>query len=640
VRTLTAVTKIKLNGQAPPREDDFAHSWKGMVIEMSELQTSNLNELEERLLAEVSRDALWEHAKTLAQWERISGTAGERAAVEYLKRCLEDCGVRTTVYEFESLLGWPEDAELKVGNRSFEVITHSFAPSTPTEGVGAEVVYAGSGEQSEFAEADAEGKIAIVEGLASSTRVLRGQRAGVAGLIFVNEDRLHDMCVSPVWGTPTTRTASLLPTIPVVSVRRTEGEELKAIASEGRLRALIRSKTFWGWRPTQLLVGELTGAVDADQFVLFSGHHCSWYYGAMDNGTANATMLEVARILSRHPTELRRTVRLAFWPGHTQGRYSGSTWYCDNFWEDLHDNCVLHVNVDSTGARGANIYKSLCMPETHDFAVAAIRDATGYDPEPERQSRAGDQSFWGCGVPSVYMDISQVPLEMAARAMVASGLFTAADQPARHVPSGLPWWWHTPDDTIDKIDLDVLERDTKIYVLATLRAASAALLPFRYEPAARQIRETIARYAEAAAGSIDLSTTVMRAKEVEGQAAEVDALLAQVRSLSLDDERVSTINRSLMAMDRELVLVNFTSEGPFDQDLAVPIPAVPLLEPARRLMDLDPASDEAHFLGAELTRNRNKVSHHLRLAIKAGEQAAEALRHARQGAPTTVSDQA
>ena len=124
------------------------------------------------------------------------------------------------------------------------------------------------------------------------------------------------------------------------------------------------TRTFWGWRMTPLLIGEIPGTEEADDFVLLSGHHCSWYLGAMDNGSANATMLEVARALARHRDRLRRSVRFAFWPGHTQGRYSGSTWYFDTFWEDLHDNCVLHVNVDSTGARGASIYVALGMPET------------------------------------------------------------------------------------------------------------------------------------------------------------------------------------------------------------------------------------------------------------------------------------
>jgi Iap family predicted aminopeptidase len=597
---------------------------------MADMRTSKLNELEARLLAEVSGERLWKHTEAIAKWERISGTPGERSAVDYFNRCLGEYGVETSLHEFDSLLGWPEKAELEVttsGRRAMTAITHAFVPSTPPQGTEAEVVYVKNGEESDFAQTGAAGKIALVEGLASPVRVLRGQRAGVAGLIFINEDRLHDMCVSPVWGTPTTRTAHLLPNMPAVSILRRDGEELKSLAAQGGVRVRLRTETFWDWRPTPILTGTIPGSVDAERFVLFSGHHCSWYFGAMDNGSANATMLEVARILSANRKDLRRSVRLAFWPGHTQGRYSGSTWYFDNFWEDLHDHCVLHINVDSTGARGANGYKALAMPETSEFAVTSIQDSIGFDPEPERQSRAGDQSFWGCGVPSVYMDLSQVPAELAARAAAASGLFQAADQPQSARPAGgLPWWWHTPDDTIDKIDEEVLVRDTQVYVLANLRASTAALLPFRYEPAARQIHERIEAYAEMVGARVDLAPAVHRASELRSVAADLDRLVEQARSRVLDDASLAAVNGRLLAMDRELVLINFSAEGPYDQDLAIPIPAVPLLAPARRLRDLDPGSNEARFLATELTRNRNKVTQHLRRAMEAGEAARAALR--------------
>ena len=600
---------------------------------MSDLKTSNLNDLETRLLAEVSTDHLWEHAATLAQWVKISGTPGERSAVAYLASQLRSYGLATTIHEFDSLLGWPEEAELKVrsgGGRDIRTITHSLAPSSPEGGLEGDVVYVGAGEESDFANAGLAGKIGLVEGIAAPVKVLRGVRSRAAALIFIQEDRLHEMCVSPVWGTPTTRSAENLANMPVVSILREDGDRLKADAAQGALRVWLRTKTFLGWRPTPLVVGELRGSVEPEKFVLFSGHHCSWYYGAMDNGTANATMLEVARILADHRQDLRRSVRVVFWPGHTQARYSGSTWYFDQFWEDLHDNCVLHVNADSTGARGADIYKALSMPETTDFAIRAIRDAIGEEAQPERQSRAGDQSFWGCGVPSVFMDLSQVPIEMAARASSGS-LFKAADEPAapattgHHRPGGLPWWWHTPDDTIDKIDREVLHKDTDAYLLTTLRAANEAVLPFRYQPAAVQIREAIERYQAAAGGRFDLGPALRRAQEVETRTAEVDRLVEQARSRDLDAGGAATLNSRLMAIDRELVMINFTANGPFDQDLAVPIPAVPLLEPARRLADLDPDSNQARYLVTELTRNRNKVAYHLRLAAEAAEIAVSVL---------------
>ena len=53
----------------------------------------------------------------------------------------------------------------------------------------------------------------------------------------------------------------------------------------------------------------------------------------MDNGSANALMLEVLRVLLPYREKLRRSLRLTFWSGTLHGRYAGSAWYADNFWE-------------------------------------------------------------------------------------------------------------------------------------------------------------------------------------------------------------------------------------------------------------------------------------------------------------------
>lgn len=579
---------------------------------MSGRGAGKLTDVEAGLLEGLSQDRLWRHARVLAQWVKVSGTPGERRAVDYLKGQLEAIGLDVTEHRFESLLGWPEQASLEVltpDPASFAVITNSFTPSTPPEGVEGVAVPAGRGSEPELAAA--RGRLALVEGMPSPGKVLDADRAGVSGVIFIQERHLHDMCVSPVWGTPTTRTADLLSRIPTVSVLREDGERLKAMATAGPVRVRMTTRTFWGWRETPLLTARIDAPRDPERFVMLSGHHCSWHLGAMDNGTANATILETARVLNEHRHRLRRSVRVCFWPGHTQGRYSGSAWYCDQFWEDLYDNCMLHVNCDSTGARGAVHYHAVSMAQTQDLAVGAIRDAIGVDAEPERQSRAGDQSFWATGTPSILMTLSLVPGEMAA-SQPAGMLSTAASGTTPR--PGLPWWWHTPEDTIDRIDPEVLLRDTRVYALATFRAASSTLMPFRHAALAREIRSVLERQQAAAGGRVDLGPALARARAVEDQAAAIDAELDGPEPAP---ERVAAINASLHEMDRELVLVDFTAEGPFDQDPALLVPPVPLFAGAERLAGLDPRSDEAHFLTTELIRNRNKVVHHLRIAAEA-----------------------
>lgn len=58
----------------------------------------------------------------------------------------------------------------------------------------------------------------------------------------------------------------------------------------------------------------------SESFVLLSGHYDSWYEGMTDNGAANVLMLETARALEKFKDRLNRTVVIAWWSGHSDGR--------------------------------------------------------------------------------------------------------------------------------------------------------------------------------------------------------------------------------------------------------------------------------------------------------------------------------
>ncbi len=167
------------------------------------------------------------------------------------------------------------------------------------------------------------------------------------------------------------------------------------------------TEPYLAWTMIPTLTGELPGT-EEDRFVMFSGHVDSWHYGAMDNGTANATQLEVARLLAERRGELRRGIRLAFWSGHSHGRYASSTWYADHHWHDLHEHCVCHVNVDSVGANGASILEEApTMAETYEFGRQVLAELTGKELDYRRISRSSDQSFWGHGIPTLFASLSE-----------------------------------------------------------------------------------------------------------------------------------------------------------------------------------------------------------------------------------------
>ena len=85
-------------------------------------------------------------------------------------------------------------------------------------------------------------------------------------------EHLHEMCVSPVWGSPSAETAAQLPSTVVCTVSNADGSALRERLARGEQpRVTLHAEVDSGWRQTPILVAELDGP-DADgPFVLYSG---------------------------------------------------------------------------------------------------------------------------------------------------------------------------------------------------------------------------------------------------------------------------------------------------------------------------------------------------------------------------------
>lgn len=324
----------------------------------------------------------------------------------------------------------------------------------------------------------------------------------------------------------------------------------------------------------------------------------------MDNGSANATMIEVARLLAQARDQLYRGLRLAFWSGHSHGRYSGSTWYADNYWEELYDRCVAHVNIDSTGARGATSYSTFpAHLELADFGEALVQAHTGQAARAYRMSRAGDMSFNGIGLPSLFMSLSQVPMGERDTDYVSLAL-------GKLLGSKMPWWWHSSEDTMDKVDPDVLALDTRIYLSALWRLCTSPLLPLDFRRSVAEIQATLADLAAAAGDHLDFGPLQARAAQL---AAAVAALAERTAQAQPAD--APALNEKLKQLSRRLIPLAYTKAGPFDHDPAWALPPLPALADAKRLAALDPASDEYHFVRTQLVREMNRAAFALREAL-------------------------
>ena len=579
------------------------------------LAAQPLSEAEQAIVDEVSADEMLELLELLNTLDRNSGSPGENEALAYIKARLEDYGVTTTSTTFDSYLSWPIAGSLVVDERAIEALTVSFGKNGSVE---AELVFVGRPgnvfanlDSSIYEGKEVRGKIVVADGMLTPQHALLAERQGAVGLIHINDgELLHEMIATTIWGTPTIRNRDRIPDIPMLSIRESDGERLKA--RRGPVIARLTAEVDTRWRPIELVVAEVRGRQDPDRFILVSGHIDGWHKGVTDNGTANATMLEMARIFQKHRDKLNRSIRFAWWPGHSTGRYSGSQWYADHHWDDLYYNGLANMNIDGNGIRGADIERVMAggWPVLSGFSRDTVAAMTGQavaggglrgEGDLYRPFRAGDSAFQGIGMPSVSGGVPGLPADHPDRRAYVGG-------------SGGGYWWHGPEDTLDKVDVDVLVRDTQIRMGLLMRLSNASVIPYQFAPLVADFRAAVTEIQEEASDHLDLTPLLERLRRLRSLARQIDGVTSsKLRRGTPTDPRVDL---GLLRLSRILHSALYTELGPYEQDVAGPLPILPGLDPARRLASMDPASDDYGFLRAHLIRKRNETAHALDMALE------------------------
>jgi len=584
------------------------------------------------------------HLAYFATVDRTSGMAGEREAVNYLRRTLAADGIETELREFTGYLSYPGPATLEILSPQHMTIpcrTRSFGVSTPPGGIELNLAFVDVARQLEqgamifshrqngaaYGEQDVRGG-AVVTPDGGPDGVRRASEHGAAAHIHLwtsDEPHIHEMIVTPIWGTPTPESAGALPQIPALSITHEDGMRLKALCASsasgasgaaGPVRARLVAEVTTGWMPQPVTLAHIApGAPNAsDQFLLVGSHLDSWYVGVTDNATGNAALLEMARVLQAHRGELTRGVTFAWWPGHSTGRYAGSTWYADNTYAELRDRCVSYFNIDSPGCQGASVWDCrYTMGEAEGFMEQIVSDISGQPANPRRPLKAGDQSFWGVGLTSVGA-FRMLPPDHPERKAVGG--------------SGGGWWWHTAEDTLDKADVEVLRGDTALYAAIAARLTSDPVLPYSYVTVAAdftgRVDEITAEMGDAAT-RFDLGPVQQAATRFAEQATQLDGVRGQSVAAG-DSAQHKAINEGLLRIARIVNPALYTIAGDYDHDPALQLPLLPGLSRAVGLAALDPASTEARFLATRLVRERNRIIDALRAATYEAQRLVRDLR--------------
>jgi len=292
---------------------------------------------------------------------------------------------------------------------------------------------------------------------------------------------------------------------------------------------------------------------DNDDFLLLHGHYDSWYVGITDNATGDAGMLEAARVFDEHSDELERNLRVAWWPGHSTGRYAGSTWYADEFAQELATNCVAQVNMDSPGAKDATEYTDMSCwcPEAHGLVGETIDDVTGAPyaeqfPFPRRRLLLRQPR---------HHRLLHALLEHPGRGTRAPGL------PRRG------WLWRQLR-RVARLDGHARESRRggtppgypRVRHRRRTRAQRGRAAVRSRARSAAKLQEAVDAYAGVAGDQFDFSPTLDRLETLE---TELEAFQSAAEAGEIDPE---TANETIKSLSRVLTRLYLVQRGQFEQD--------------------------------------------------------------------------
>lgn len=570
-------------------------------------------ELEKKVLAEYSSDEVKKNLEYLTTLTRIAGTEDELKAAEYIKAKLEEYGIDAKIYEFDAYISHPGKAELEILSpvqKFFPCLAHAFIASTPPDGMEEEIICVGKGLEEDYQGVDARNKIVLIESGGGEDQVNAARIAeekGSIAQIHITSGRprvISIMQLRDTWGGPTLETIDKIPKTPAISICNEDGKYLSELTTKGRVLAGLKANAWRGYKKVRFPMGILKGMREPNKYVLSGAHYCSWFVGATDNAAANALLLEMARIFSKFKKHLGRSIKFAWWAGHSQGSFAGSTWYLDNFWDNIRDNAVAYLVMDGLGRIGSSGFAPQNTEEIRKFHERVVKEVLGLEVKSKRVSKMGDQSYWGMGLPS-FTGSTTFPRDQIAA-----------------IEGKKVWYSHTSGDTLDKVDIGLLKNPFKVNAVSILRLCNNPILPFEFVTVAEVFKKGLNDLMEMGQSVLDLTSLV---SQVDGLEKKSEAFSKAIRKNLLIFGKKKTgkglkrkfeeINACLMGLSRILIPILSSKSGKYGQDpMGTRFKPIPALQPLNRLNEMDPDSEEYKALRTSLLRERNRVSDALRSA--------------------------
>ncbi len=543
-------------------------------------------EFSEKIAGGLEKDRMMKDIEAFSHLERYTGSREGEQAAEMIAARMESLGIPVSREIYRIYRSLPGKAAVKVLGQGIkeEIALTPYVYSGQAESVQAELVFdefsvtgCTQKQMKERMKAFA-GKIVLTYE-SSFSFACEAKNAGALGILTIWRANLaHHGTLGGVWGSPEPEDLNYhYPRIPFAEICKDDGERLKELCTSAKepVSVCLNIEMDDGILPTMMPVARIEGK--SRKFVLVSGHYDSWYEGVTDNGVANAAMMEMARVFKENQEKLERSVVFAWWSGHSDGRYSGSTWYYDNHWQELNEDCVAHINMDICGCKGSDLVGfNTSMLEGEEFAKEFLKEFNDGEPiPPVPMARFADQTFWGANVPFAIMP-----------------KFSKKDKV-------IFYWWHTKEDTFDKVDGEIVLRDAKVIAKLSAIFANIDRLPADMKGFAEIMEQRLIEMNGALSSDFDLAPVWPAMERLKETIARFEAKLPQYEPAAADD--------AVIKVAGEMVRITYTASSRYHQDPATEGPMFPALSMA---MGLTPENTEEDFYLAVQTRfvrQRNRL---------------------------------
>ncbi|CAM3247637.1 M20/M25/M40 family metallo-hydrolase [Filibacter tadaridae] len=420
-----------------------ACSQKETVVEMPKF-----NQVETGLLNGLDVEKIYGSIDELTQEPRVAGTKSEQNAATFLTNHLEAYGYDVTEqpFTFERYVA-PETFSITIEGLKKPLTSAPFQYSVSGDVTG-ELVDVGKGRQSDYKGIDVVNKIVLarVSDLYFSEMVLYAAEAGAAAILihFPEEESID------TWSLGEHNDSF----IPALALSAEEGAKLvHSLKKSGPVTATVKIEgAVVKTDKSQNIVVTKSPVKKSDDIVIIGAHYDSVDKapGASDNASGTAVVLELARMYKDIPTD--KEIRFLFFGAEEEG-LNGSEKYVDTMKKDEIKNTVAMFNLDMVGSAEAG--------------GLAFQTVDGVDNTVTKYAGKAQKKLTGKSTKTDFGDRSDhTPFHEAG---IDAALF---------IYDPVEKWYHSPEDTIEKL--------SKERLLTVAKIVGTAVLDLTYQSSERQ----------------------------------------------------------------------------------------------------------------------------------------------------------